>query len=135
MKNPVGRPTKYDRDFHPEDFIAEMAQGKNLVEVAQKWNVDTTTVYEWARKHREFSLALKKGREYCEAWYSRLGRAAMVGEAKINGKPIKVDLGMFVWMTKNICKWTDKTDTKIHAAQETKGQIVVQLPPKKSKAK
>lgn len=123
----AGRPSKYERDFHPAEFIKESSEGKSLVEIARNWEVDSETIYNWGKKHPEFLGAIKKGREYCEAWYSQRGRDAVFNKTDIN-------VGMFVWMTKNICKWTDKMENNI-SADSTKGQIVVQLPPKKSKSK
>lgn len=107
----VGRPTKYQKDFHPSDFIAQSKQGKSLAQIALAWEVDRDTIYEWAKKHSEFSDAIKKGRQYAEAWYMNLGQSAMVGQATLNGRPIAFQLGVFVWMTKNMFKWSDKIAT------------------------
>ena len=107
-----GRPTKYDPDFHPANFLAQSKQGRNLTQISCGWNMSRDTLYEWAKHHPIFSDALKDGREYCEAWYTNLGMAAMVGQATIDGKKVDFNLGAFVWMTKNVLKWSDKTEQK-----------------------
>lgn len=107
-----GRPSKYKKDFHPLDFIAHSKQGKSLAQIAYTWDVSRDTVYEWAKTHHEFSDAIKKGREYAEAWYMNLGQTAMIGQATVNGRPISFQLGVFVWMTKNLFKWSDKIVSK-----------------------
>jgi hypothetical protein len=113
MPKKPGQPTKYKKSFHAVDFIAQSKQGKSLAQIAYAWDVSRDTLYEWAKKHKEFSDAIKKGREYSEAWYMNLGQSAMVGQATINGRPISFQLGVFVWMTKNIFKWSDKITTEI----------------------
>lgn len=39
-----------------------------------------------------------------------LGQSAMIGQARVGGLPIRINNTMFVWMTKNLFKWTDKVD-------------------------
>lgn len=107
-----GRPTKYRANFHPDDFILQSEQGKTLAQIAKNWKVDRDTIKEWRKVHPEFSAAVKKGREFAEAWYMDLGQAAMVGRANIGGKPVQFNLGVFCWMTKNMFKWTDRVQTE-----------------------
>lgn len=107
-----GQPTKYRKEFHCEDFIMRSKQGKTLAQIAFAWDVDRDTVYEWAKVHKDFSDAIKKGRQYAEAWYMELGQAAMLGQARIDGKNINTNLGMFCWLTKNMFKWTDRVATE-----------------------
>lgn len=107
-KRKVGAPTKYKPYFHPSDFIAQSKQGKGLAQIARNWDVDRDSLYEWAKKNKEFSGALKKGKQLSEAWYMDIGQAAMLNKVMIEGRPVKVELGWFVWMTKNMFKWSDK---------------------------
>lgn len=111
-KRGVGRPTKYRPTFHPEDFVRQSRQGKTFAQIAAIWDVDRDTIQEWTKKHKEFSVAVKKGRQLAEAWYIALGQAAMVGKVMIDGEPRKVDLGFYVWMTKNMFKWHDKVQVE-----------------------
>jgi hypothetical protein len=107
-KRSPGQPTKYREEFHPENFIALSEQGKTFAQIAKAWKVDRDTIKEWIKVHTEFSAAVKKGREVCEAWYMDLGQLAMLGQATMNGQKINVNLGFYVWMTKNMFKWSDK---------------------------
>jgi len=109
---PGGRPAKYRRGFHPREFVKLSKKGKSITQIACEWDVVRDTLYEWGRKHPEFSDAMKKGREACEAWYTNLGVGAMTGQLPlIDGKKMVVNLGFFVWMTKNVIKWSDKVET------------------------
>lgn len=108
MPRKEGRPTKYRREFHPEDFINQSKRGKTFAQIAAGWELSRDTILEWQSKHPEFSGAVKKGRQFAEAWYMNLGQAAMLNQAKMDGKTIKVELGWFCWMTKNMFKWSDK---------------------------
>lgn len=108
----MGHPTKYRASFHIYDFIRLSKLGKNITQIALEWDVHRDTIYEWGNKHKDFSDALKKGKSFAEAWYMNLGQLAMIGQAQINGQKVKVDVGLFVWMTKNMFKWSDKVDVK-----------------------
>lgn len=108
-----GSPTRFKKEFHPDDFIAQSKNGKTLTQIALSWNVHRDTIYDWAKKHQEMSDAIKKGRAFSEGWYMDLGQAAMIGAAKINGQKVPINLGMYVWLTKNLFKWSDKIDQKI----------------------
>lgn len=107
----IGRPLKYRKEFHPQDFIRLSKQGKSLTQIALAWDIDRDTIYEWSKRNKEFSGAVKKGRALAEAWYMDLGQQAMIGMAYVNGQKVKMDVGLFVWMTKNMFKWTDKVVT------------------------
>lgn len=126
-----GQPTKYDPDFHPSDFIEQSKKGNSLTQIACSWDVDRDTIYEWQKKHKRFSGACKRGKEYLEAWYTNIGKAAIAGQVKINGEKVTPNLGFFVWMTKNILKWSDKVENNIQPEESPHAKVVVQLPPKK----
>lgn len=108
----VGRPSKYRKDFHPEDFIRLSRQGKTFAQIAAAWDIDRETLWSWGKRHTEFANAIKRGRQLAEAWYMEIGQSAMFGQVKIDGRPVKVELGWYVWMTKNMFKWTDKIAVK-----------------------
>lgn len=42
-----------------------------------------------------------------------LGQAAMVGQARVEGKTVPVNLGMFCWLTKNMFRWTDRVEQQV----------------------
>ena len=100
----AGRPTKYRADFHPNDFIRLSKLGKNLTQIALEWDIDRDTIYDWGKKYPLFSGAIKKGRAFAEAWYVNIGQQAMMRE----GHGVNVNLGFYVWLTKNLFKWSDK---------------------------
>lgn len=106
--NKRGHPTDYRENFHPQDFIEQSKQGKSLAQIALSWDVHRDTIYEWRKVHPEFSDAVKKGREFAEAWYMNLGQAGILGQA--TEKPMNV--GLFCWMTKNMFNWSDKVEHK-----------------------
>lgn len=113
MSKPIGRPPKYDKEFHPDDFIKLSEQGKTQAQIARAWKVDRDTLTDWGKRHREFSLAQKRGKQAAEAWYMDLGQMAMIGQAMINGQKITVNLGMFCWLTKNMFNWRDRSEQTI----------------------
>jgi hypothetical protein len=110
-KRRPGQPTKYRADFHCDDFIRLSEQGKTFAQIAKEWKVDRDSVLEWSKTHKEFSGAVKRGRQIAEAWYMDLGQAAMIGQASMNGQKININVGMFCWMTKNMFRWTDRVET------------------------
>lgn len=125
---PGGRPPKYRKDFHPQSFIEHSKQGKHLYQIAYEWDVCRDVLYQWQAKHSEFNDAVKKGKQYAEAWYMNLGHRAMLGQVTINGKPVVVNLGWFCYLTKNKFKWSDRMeiDQKVqetHDPQEIKNLI------------
>ncbi len=66
MANPVGRPTKYDPSFVKaiEEYIATTGREQTALPTKQGlalWlNVNTDTLLEWGKEHKEFSVALEK---------------------------------------------------------------------------
>jgi hypothetical protein len=111
-KHPGGRPTKYDPKFHPKDFIEQSKNGKTLAQIALTWDLNRDTIHEWKKKHPKFSDAVKKGRQFCEAWYMNLGLAAMLGQAKSDGKPINVNL-------------SDKIESKNQNENKGEPQVII----------
>ena len=117
----AGRPTTYKKKFCQE-FIELSKKGKSLTQIAARFDVHRDTLYEWGRKHPEFSDAMKKGRILMENWYSELGQAALTGQL-VNGKP--VHLGFYVWLTKNICHWSDRSEVKQEVDSTSKSEVVI----------
>lgn len=112
----IGAPTKFNKEFHPKDFIAQSKQGRQVIQIATSWDVHRDTLYEWAKVHKIFSDAFKRGRQYCEAWWINIGMSAMTGnvrDPKDPTKTIKVDLGFYCYLTKATLGWRDTTNTLI----------------------
>lgn len=131
-----GRPTKYDPDFHPDNFIQLAKKGKLLIQIALIWDVHVDTLYEWAKVHKDFSDAVKAGRQLAEAWYVEIGQAAITGARTVGGQQIKFNVGAFVWLTKNLFKWdADKPEQKVITIEDqsfkaTWGKPVIDVDPK-----
>ncbi len=107
-KKKLGRPEDYRKDFHPAEFIRHSKDGKNKTQIAALFEVHRDTLYEWAKKHKTFSDAIKKGSMLCEAHWMNLGYAGMTGGVTgKDGKKIQINLGFYVWLTKNNFGWSD----------------------------
>lgn len=108
MSKKVGRPEVYNKNFHPADFIKQSKAGRQVIQIATSWDLHRDTLYDWAKKHKEFSDAFKKGRQFAESFWIDLGQSAMLGQAKINGEKIKVDLGFYAFLAKTTLGWREK---------------------------
>ena len=109
----TGRPTTYKKDFHPQDFLRQSKSGRQVIQIATSWDLHRDTLYEWAKVHKDFSDAFKRGRQFCESFWMDLGMSAMTGSAKMNGEKVKIDLGYFCYLTKATLGWRDTTNTLI----------------------
>lgn len=104
----IGRPEEYRKDFHPIDFMEQSKRGRQVIQIATSWGLHRDTLYDWSKKHKEFSDAFKKGRQFCESFWMDLGQSAMLGQAKLNGEKIKVDLGFYCFLAKATLGWREK---------------------------
>src|SRR5690625_3246702 len=77
-KRPVGRPSKY-RPEYCDMLVEHMAEGASMTSFAAEIDVSRETISEWSRVHPEFSVAVKKGKAKCAAWWERLGRTGAMG--------------------------------------------------------
>ena len=78
VKRPVGRPSKY-RPEYCDMVVDHMSEGASLTSFAAEIDVSRETISEWSRVHPEFSVAVKKGKAKCAAWWERLGRTGAMG--------------------------------------------------------
>lgn len=63
-KKPQGRPTKYTPEFHDNLIYELTSDNYTIKEIAkEKFKVNPDTIYEWRKKHKNFSEAYKKGQE------------------------------------------------------------------------
>jgi hypothetical protein len=93
--------------YKPElaEKLPEMfANGEDVAEVATKLGISRQTFYQWVEKFPKFAEAYALGKQYSEAWWSKLGRAGAAG---------KVDIQATVWIfnMKNKFGWRDRTET------------------------
>ena len=100
-RQPVGRPTKYDKHFHCKDLLVGMKNGLCVVEVCSKWEISKDTFYEWVKVHKEFSDHYKQAKAHLEAWYCQLFKAQAVG--KVKGNPASA-----IWLSKQVLDWSEK---------------------------
>jgi len=96
-KSVFGRPTKYNREFHPYDLVRRSIEGESLEEVCLSWSIHVDTLYAWSHKHKEFSEAHKRAVTNIKAYWLKMGRYAAMG---INPKSGKFNIQALVWMMK-----------------------------------
>lgn len=103
-KRPVGRPSKYQPTYC-NLVIEEMAQGKSLTAFAAEIGVARSTIQEWEAEFPEFSVAVKKAKAKCAAWWEERGRnIAMAG-----GGPGAATLAIFGMKNMAPDEWEDKS--------------------------
>ncbi len=68
-KNPVGRPTDYDSDFHPADLLALAKHGKSVTQCCALWSIGRNTFYEWCKAHADFKDAFTRARPLIDAYW------------------------------------------------------------------
>jgi transposase-like protein len=61
-KNPGGRPTKYNPSFHPRLARLCALNGMIDTEIANELGITVSTLYEWKKKYKKFSEALKENK-------------------------------------------------------------------------
>lgn len=104
-----GRPSTY-RPEYCEQLIEFMSKGHSIRAFAASIKVHSDTIYSWAKKHEEFSGAIKKGKEACQLWWEKLGMALATGYKDASHDYRKGNPTVFIWMTKNLLGWSDKLD-------------------------
>jgi len=67
---PKGRPTDY-REEYCEEIIKIGREGYHVYEMAEYFDVNSDTLYEWEKVHPRFSDAFTRAREYSKAWMQR----------------------------------------------------------------
>jgi len=72
-KEPFGRPTKYRKEFC-QLLIEHMAEGLSLESFGGKVHVCKDSLYEWVKKHKDFSDAFGLGKAACQLYWEKLGR-------------------------------------------------------------
>lgn len=78
MSAPVGRPSNYNPEFHPQEIIKLMKeQGYTSVQVVRDWEIDISTLHEWLSVHPEFSKAYTRAKQYRRAWWVDQGQRGL----------------------------------------------------------
>ena len=103
---PAGRPTKYKPEMCGR-LIALMGEGMSKEAACHELGIVKDTLYRWAKEKEEFSDALKRAELACAHWWEEKGKEAAQG--KIEG----FNATAFVWMTKNVLKWSDRQSMEV----------------------
>lgn len=77
----MARPSLYDPDYC-ERVIEHCRDGSSLTSFAAEIGVCRDTVSEWASAHEEFSVAVKRAKTVCAAWWERQAREGASGKDK-----------------------------------------------------
>ena len=78
-KRPVGRPSKYKPEFC-ERVIELAKEGCGWADYAAEFEIDRTTLYDWAAAHEDFSTALSRAKVLEQQWWERAGRSGMMAD-------------------------------------------------------
>lgn len=101
---PAGRPSKYDPSFC-DAVVVHCADGASLTSFAASIDVCRDTITEWTDKHPEFSLAVKRAKAKCAAWWELNARMGATGASK------DVNPTLCIFGLKNMAAddWREKT--------------------------
>jgi hypothetical protein len=102
-KNSNGRPTKYKKEYC-QLVEAWMGKGMSLKSFGAEVGCSEDTVREWQDKHTDFSASIKKGQALLIKYYENFGRAIMNGSVK------GANVTAWIFLTKNLIKWSDKIE-------------------------
>lgn len=110
-----GRPTKYNAEYC-ELVVLHMSQGKALRSFGPKIGVHLDTLYEWQSTHKDFSEAIKQGRDRQYAFLEEKGLDGFFNTSITNedGSKVNCSLNTRVWelFMQNMFDWSRKTDIK-----------------------
>lgn len=112
-----GRPTKYKAEMC-DTVIELMKEGASKTEVCAELGISFETLSQWTDPEseyfkQEFSEAIKRGLQLCQAWWERKGRTSLENK----------DFSYTGWYMnmKNRFKWADRQETK------HEGSLTVQI--------
>jgi len=108
-KHAGGRPSDY-KEIYCDQIIKFMGHGHSIKAFAASIGKHSDTIFEWAKRHPEFSVAIKKGKEQCQLWWEKLGMALAAGHKTSEHDYRKGNPTVFIWMTKNLLGWSDRID-------------------------
>ena len=117
-----GRPTDYDPEYHPEKAGGLALLGCTDEEIAKFLDINPDTLYEWKKRHPEFSEAIKDGKENADirvvqSLYTKaIGYEHKVtkdGEENMIYYPPDTTAAIFWLKNRQPAKWRDKQDIQI----------------------
>jgi regulator of sigma D len=119
-KRSVGRPTDYNPKYC-QGIIDYMKDGKFKIQYAVEIGVCESTIYEWAKKHDEFSKSIRIAEECCKAWWINHGVDMLDEESS------KHDSRIYSMFMNNMHGWGDKQ--KIELTGKDGGDLNLKLSP------
>jgi len=102
----MGCPTKYKPEYC-DMLIEHMRGGYSATSFAGVVGVAVSTIWQWVSDNEDFSAAKKRGEALLELFYIKMGMDLARG-MYTNGNATA-----WIYLTKNLIKWTDRTDLKI----------------------
>lgn len=116
-----GRPSKYRKPYC-KMLLDHMEAGLSYEAFAGLIRVSKDTLYEWEKKHPEFSDAKRIGESLARIYWEKVGRDGLYNETiKDNdGMTVTRSINSTIWIftMKNRLGWRDQKDVK--AVVETK---------------
>ena len=141
-KHPGGRPTSYKPDYARQARVVCALLGAIDTDLAELFNVDRSTIYDWKNKSPEFADALKQGKAELDAkveksLYERASGYEAPEDKVIfqDGEPQVMQItkryppdatSMIFWLkNRQPERWRDKREIDAHVKQETLTPITV----------
>lgn len=139
--HPGGRPTKYDPKYHIPWARGLLRRGATVAELAKEFEVNRSTIYEWASVHPEFSDVLREDRQLAdfaveESLYRRaLGTTTTEKKTIVTSgpdgetKPSRIEIierevppdvtACIFWLkNRNPKLWRDRQDIQLNEAEQ-----------------
>jgi hypothetical protein len=120
----LGRPTSYKPEYC-DMIIKHMRTGKSLASFAMSIDVNRDSLQEWGKVHPNFSVAMKKAKDYCEVFWEEQGNAHILEDK--DGP--KLNMAWQIFTMKARFGWREKQEVEVNNTVNTP-QVIVQLPPK-----
>ena len=100
----LGRPTLY-RPEYCQMLIDHMSKGHSLESFGAmiRGGVDKDTIYEWIKKHPDFSVAFREARQKAMIWWEKIGMGQAAGKVKGNS-------GTWIFWMKNRFGWKEDSN-------------------------
>jgi transposase len=101
----MARPSLYDPAYC-EGIVEHCRDGSSITSYAAEIGVCRDTISEWASVHEEFSVAVKRAKAVCGAWWEKTARS--------NATDGKGNAVLCIFGLKNMAPedWRDKIETE-----------------------
>ena len=135
-KHPGGRPTKYKPEYIAQVYKLCLLGATNE-QIADFFEVNPDTVYQWKKVHKKFSESIKRGKMWADAQVAEALYKKATGFTKkvsklfhYKGQVIEHEVekyfppdtaAAFIWL-KNRQGWTDKQQVSVN--ERTNGDII-----------